>query len=141
MSLEDTESFDNTETVPDDDPLGLGLRYRLDRSVTPERLLARFTVRPDHRGPPGYLHGGMAATILDETMACVSWALEEVPSVTARLEVRYRLPIPIDVGELQVEAWRARPGARRVQKVLGRILMPDGSVAVEATALFVEVTP
>jgi|SRR5688572_10648186 len=135
MSLEDAE------TVPDDDPLGLGLRYRLDRSATPERLVARFAVRPEHRGPPGYLHGGMAATILDETMASVSWAVEGLPSVTARLELRYRLPVPIDVGELRVEAWRARPGARRVQKVLGRIVQPDGTVAVEATGLFVEVTP
>lgn len=133
--------FDDAEGVTGEDPLGLGLRFRLDRAADPPRLLARFDPRPDHRGPPGFLHGGVAASVLDETMASLSWAVEGLPSVTARLELRYRKGVPLDGSPVQVEAWRVREGRRRVQKVEGRIVLADGSVAVEATGLFVEVTP
>ncbi|HEX2038690.1 MAG TPA: PaaI family thioesterase [Acidimicrobiales bacterium] len=134
-------SFDDADGVTGEDPLGLGLRFRLDRSLDPPRLLARFEPRPDHRGPPGHLHGGMAAAVLDETMASLSWALEGLPSMTARLELRYRKSVPLDGKPVRVEAWRAREGARRVQKVMGRIVLADESVAVEASGLFVEVRP
>lgn len=133
-------SFEDAEGVTGEDPLGLGLRFRLDRSAEPPRLLARFDPRPDHRGPPGYLHGGMAAAVLDETMASLSWAVEGRPSVTARLELRYRKGVPLDGSPVRVEAWRVKEGARRVQRVVGRIVLADDSVAVEATGLFVEVT-
>ncbi|MDQ3758071.1 MAG: PaaI family thioesterase [Actinomycetota bacterium] len=131
--------FEDADGVTGEDPLGLGLRFRLDRSTTPPRLLARFDPRPDHRGPPGFLHGGIAATVLDETMASVSWALEGTPSVTARLELRYRKGVPLDGSPVRIEAWREKDGPRRVHKVVGRIVLADESVAVEAGGLFVEV--
>jgi acyl-coenzyme A thioesterase PaaI-like protein len=134
-------SFEDAQGVTGEDPLGLGLRFRLDRSAQPARLLARFDPRPDHRGPPGFLHGGVAASVLDETMASLSWAIEGRPSVTAKLELRYRKGVPLDGEPVRVEAWRVKDGSRRVQKVEGRIVLADESVAVEATGLFVEVTP
>jgi hypothetical protein len=81
----------------------------------------------------------VAASVLDETMASLSWALEGRPSVTARLELRYRKGVPLDGAPVRIEAWREKDGARRVQKVVGRMLLADESVAVEATGLFVEV--
>jgi acyl-coenzyme A thioesterase PaaI-like protein len=132
-------SFDDAEGITGEDPLGLGLRFRLDRSSAPPVLVARFDPRPDHRGPPGYLHGGVAASVLDETMASLSWAIEGKPSVTARLELRYRKGVPLDGSPVRVEAWREKDGARRVHKVAGRIVLADESVAVEATGLFVGV--
>lgn len=133
-------SFEDAQGVTGEDPLGLGLRFRLDRSAEPPRLLARFDPRPDHRGPPGFLHGGVAASVLDETMASLSWAIEGTPSVTAKLELRYRKGVPLDGRPVRIEAWRVKDGSRRVQKVEGRIVLADESVAVEATGLFVEVT-
>lgn len=120
-----------------EDPLGLGLRFWLDGS----RLVARFDPRPEHRGPPGYMHGGIAATVLDEVMASLGWAFDDTPCVTARLELRYRMGIPLDGAPVRAEAWRDRQEARRTQKVHGRLLLADGSVAVEATGLFVLVRP
>lgn len=134
-------SFDDADGVSGEDPLGLGLRFRLDRSRETPVLLARFTPRPEWRGPPGFLHGGVAASVLDETMASLSWALDDIPSVTAKLELRYRHGVPLDGGPVLVEAWRAREGARRVHKVHGRILLADGAgpAAVEASGLFARV--
>lgn len=118
-----------------EDPLGLGLRFWRDGL----RLVARFDPRPDHRGPPGYLHGGIAATVLDEAMASVGWMLDDVPCVTARLELKYRKGVPLDGAPVRVEAWRERPEPRRTQRVQGRLLLADASVAVEAAGLFVQV--
>lgn len=133
-------SFDDLpgEGITGEDPLGLGLQFWLDRSSDPARLVARFEPRPDHRGPPGFVHGGIAAAVLDETMASLGWALDNVGCVTARLELRYRHGIPLDVGPVRVEAWRQRAEPRRAQEVKGRILLPHQQVAVEATGLFVQ---
>ena len=126
------------EGVTGEDPLGLGLRFRLDDEVA-GRLIARFDPGPRHRGPPGHLHGGIAATVLDETMASLGWALDRTPCVTATLQLRYRRAVPLDGRPLRIEAWRERPEARRSQRVHGRILLDDGTVCVEATGLFVQV--
>jgi acyl-coenzyme A thioesterase PaaI-like protein len=121
--------------VSGEDPLGLGLLFRRE----PPGLVAHFEPRADHRGPPGYLHGGIAATVLDETMASVGYALDGVHTVTATLELRYRKGVPLDGQPVRIEAWRDRESPRRTQRVRGRLLLADGTVAVEASGLFVQV--
>jgi len=111
---------------------GLGLVW----SAEPPGVVSRFTPLAEHRGRPGYLHGGLAATVLDETMAALSWVLDRRHSVTATLELRYRLPVPLDGRVLRVEAWRDGAPGRRATRVHGRLLV-DGRPAVEATGLFV----
>ncbi len=120
--------------VTGENPLGLGLRFRKEAPG----LVARFDPKPGHRGPPGFLHGGIAATVLDETMASLGWALDDVPTVTATLELRYRKPVPLDGQPVRIEAWRDRAESRRTQRVQGRLLLADGTVAVEATGIFVQ---
>ena len=104
--------------------------------------MSRFTPLPEHRGPPGYLHGGLAATVLDETMAALDFVLDGTKSVTATLTVRYRQPVPLDGTPVRAEAWRDEArAARRVQTRYGRLVLADGTVAVEAEGLFVRVPP
>jgi acyl-coenzyme A thioesterase PaaI-like protein len=119
----------------DDRAAGLRLQFRREEPG----LVATFVPRSQHRGGPGVLHGGLAATALDETMAALGWVLDEVHCVTATLEVRYRRAVPLDGSTLRVEAWRERPEARRRQRVHGRLLLADGTVAVEASGIFVQV--
>jgi hypothetical protein len=45
--------------------------------------------------------------------------------------------VPLDAGPLRIEAWRNRPERRAFQRVQGRLLLADGSVAVEASGIFV----
>ena len=120
--------------VVGEDPLGLGLRF----SKEPPGLVATYEPNRAHRGPPGFLHGGMAATVLDETMAALGWALDGVPCLTATLELRYRHSVPLDGNPLRIEAWRERAEPRRTQRVKGRLLLADGTLAVEATGIFVQ---
>ena len=118
----------------DDNPINLGLTFAREG----ERCIATFRPRPDHRGVPGFLHGGVAATVLDETMASLGWMLDGVHCVTATLELKYRKPVSLD-GALRIEAWREDPAPKRRHRVLGRILTPAGIVAVEASGIFISV--
>jgi acyl-coenzyme A thioesterase PaaI-like protein len=111
----------------------------LQWSVESPGLVAVFEPDASHCGRPGFLHGGLAATLLDETMAALSWAVHRTHSVTATLSLQYRVPVPVDGGPLRVEAWFADERLRRVRKVHGHLLLADGAQAVEATGLFVRV--
>ena len=117
----------------------MGWAPPLEWSVEPPGLVSTFRPGPDHAGRPGFLHGGLAATLLDETMAALSWAIDRQHSVTATLSIRYRRPVPVDAGPLRMEAWFDDGRTRRVRKVHGRLLLADGTPAVEATGLFVRV--
>ena len=122
------------EGTTGENPLGLGLRFTKEAPG----LVARFDPKPGHRGPPGFLHGGIAATVLDETMASVGWAMDNVPCVTATLELKYRKPVPLDGRPIRIEAWRDRAEPRKMQRVQGRLLLEDGTVCVEASGIFVQ---
>lgn len=119
----------------DDNDVGLGLRF----SVEPPGLVASFSPKPQHRGAPGLLHGGLAATCLDETMGALGVALDGGGWVTATLDLRYRRPVPLDGRPVRVEAWRDGPEGRRRRRVHGRLLLADGALAVEARGIFVRV--
>ena len=92
-------------------------------------------------GAPGLLHGGIAATLLDECMGALSHVLDRHVTVTANLAVKYRLPVPLDGTTLRVESWRDRPELRRRNRLHGRLFLADGRVAVEAAGLFVDKGP
>lgn len=113
----------------------MGLSFMVDG----DRVVASFVPRFEHRGAPGFLHGGFAAMALDETLAAVGWLLDETHVVTATLELRYRRPVPLAGGPLRVEAWRvgSREAASRRWRVEGRLLLADGTVAVEGRGIFV----
>ena len=49
---------DDGDDRGDDSPIGLGLRF----SAEDPGLVAVFAPRAEHRGAPGFLHGGLAAT-------------------------------------------------------------------------------
>ncbi|HZU72616.1 MAG TPA: PaaI family thioesterase [Acidimicrobiales bacterium] len=119
----------------DDNPAGLKLRFER----TEAGVAARFLPRPEHVGATGILHGGIAATCLDETMAALGFVLDGVHCVTATLQLRYRHRVPVDGRPVLIEAWRDRAEARRRQRVRGRLSLADGTVAVEAEGIFVQV--
>lgn len=116
-----------------ENPIGLKLFfYERDDG----RVLARFTPEEVHEGYPGVLHGGIISALLDEVLGRVCIA-EDRWMVTAKMEVRYRRPIP--VGEpLTIVGEPVDDRSDRSQRmtVRGEIRLPDGSVGAEATATF-----
>lgn len=97
---------------------------------------ARFDPQPEHRGNVGWLHGGLAAAVLDHV--CARSAADALGErvVTGRLDLRYPQPVLLADGPYRVEARAEAPRGRMV-RVNGAILGHDGRPMVEARSLFV----
>jgi acyl-coenzyme A thioesterase PaaI-like protein len=107
--------------------------YELDN----EELLAVFCPRPEHQGYPGRLHGGLAATILDETIgrAIMIPEKEQFWGVSVEIRTRFRKPVPLGE-EIRVLGRVTRNG--RLYTGTGEILLPDGTVAVEGEGKYLK---
>lgn len=91
-----------------------------------------------HQGSPGLAHGGLLATAMDEILGTAAWSLGKM-AVTGRLETDYRTPVPVG-SVLHLKAWCTGVVGRKIYlRGEGRIGAQDGPLAVEASALFVEV--
>ena len=94
-------------------------------------LAGVFTPRDEHQGYPGRLHGGIASTVLDETMGrAINLTDPDAWGVTVELTVRYRRPVPL--GNEIVVRGRITKDSGRIFEGAGEILLDDGTVAVEA---------
>lgn len=116
-------------------PSGLQSRfYELENN----ELLALFTPRDIHQGYPGRLHGGLGATILDETIgrAMMSHKLGALWGVTVDFSMRLKKPIPLNT-EIRVISTITDENKRFFQGV-GRILLEDGTVAIEGKGKYLK---
>ncbi len=105
--------------------------------VEGDQLVALFTPCERHQGYPDRLHGGLAATILDETIGrAMNINNEEIWGVTVEFNVRYKKPVPLDQ-ELRVVG-RIINQNRRLFEGTGEILLPDGQVAVEGHGKYIK---
>lgn len=114
-------------------PRGLQLRFTRtgDKAVS-----CRFTAASHLAGAPGVVHGGIQATLLDETLGVAAHTLfgseEEASLVTADFQLHYRRPVPL--GEpLVVRAELVRADDRDFH-VEGRIESEAGEVLTLAEA-------
>ena len=108
----------------------LGLRasfYELEN----EELVAIFKPLEEHQSYPGRLHGGIAGTILDETIGrAIMIHDENIWGVTVELNLKYKKPIPLNE-ELRVIA-RISKDSSRLFEGTGEILLKNGDIAVSA---------
>jgi acyl-coenzyme A thioesterase PaaI-like protein len=98
-------------------------------------VAGRFFVKQDHQGPPGYAHGGILATALDEAMALLVHA-QGVHALTTGLELRLRAPAPIGAFVDVVARLEERAG-RRLE--VSCTAVSDGTEVATARGTFVEV--
>lgn len=99
------------------------------------RTRARARFGPGAEGPPGHVHGGALAALLDECMGMAALATGRV-CVAARLEVDFRAMLPL--GEAVTVETEVGDATRRKVPVRGRVVY-GGAVVAEATGLFVEI--
>ena len=99
-----------------DNPTGLHLPLPAAEGLT--EYEAYFSFGELHQGGPGIVHGGIVAGALDEAVGLLAtWYA--CPAVTARIFVRYRIPVPINT-ELLIRA--------RLDETRGRRLHVDASL-------------
>jgi uncharacterized protein (TIGR00369 family) len=94
------------------------------------------TVTDRFEGHPGYLHGGVIATLLDEAMS-KSTRARGLMTMTRKLEVEYLRPVPSGA-PLRVEGRVVRSEGRK-HWVEAAIQDAKGIVLAEGKGLFIEV--
>ncbi|NOX14484.1 MAG: PaaI family thioesterase [Epsilonproteobacteria bacterium] len=115
----------------------IGLKAKFYEGEEGESI-ALFTPQSQLQSYPGVMHGGISATILDETIgrAIMSLYGENSFGVTIELNLRYKKPVPTQV-ELKVVG-RITKDKGRIFEGSGEIYLPDGSIAVSATGKYMK---
>lgn len=113
-----------------ENPRSIGLTW----FETGGEIFAAFTFDEGQQGPPGHLHGGASAAVLDEAMGAAVWTAG-LRVVAVNLEINYKQPVPLG----QRVTIHARIQERHERKVLttSELRLADGSVAVTGRGIYV----
>ena len=111
-------------------PAGLNIRFRIEDDV----CRGEFTPDSRHSGYRDVTHGGIVFSLLDDVMANWLW-LQDIRSVTARADIRYRAELPIGTA-VRLEG-RCRKRRGRLAEMEGKVIQQaDGVVVAEAAGRF-----
>lgn len=114
---------------------GLKLKFY---ETEPGHVLAETIVPAHFQGYPGVVHGGIVAAMLDEVSGR-TMIRGEPPRwmVTAKMEVRYRKPVP--VGKLLLLEGLAKQDKGRIATVVGSICDENHVLLAELEAVLAEI--
>lgn len=109
-------------------------------SAGPDGVTAHVTLGKAHEGPPGLVHGGTTATLLDHVLARAV-RVAGSGGLTATLTVTYRRPVRLGVPLLLTAHVVGTSGRRTTAR--GTVAAADepGTVLAEAEGLFVALRP
>ena len=116
-------------------PTGLHLEFLLAEDSS---VVCLASVPDTFEGPPGYLHGGIIATLLDEAMS-KSVRARGFTAMTRHMEVDYLRPVPSST-PIRLEGHVTRNEGRK-HWTEARILDAERTVLAIGKALFIEVRP
>ncbi len=122
-----------------DNPQGLHLTFTYNTD-DPDNITATATVNLTrlHEGPPGHLHGGIIATLMDEAMSKLNRPLA-VLAMTRNLTVDYLRPSPLHT-PLTLTGRHLRREGRKLFHA-ATLHHPDGTLLAQATGLFLAIDP
>src|SRR5438093_10831255 len=146
MAIKSQTHGHGTRTVPlkknycfacgKDNPEGMHLKFVLDRERN--RFVSNFRLSKRFTGPPGYCHGGIIATILDDAMSKLN-KLRDVIAATSELRIEYLKPVPLRT-RLRVESRELRKSGRQLIHT-AVIVDQEGSVLARGRGVFVIINP
>ncbi|MEO7352462.1 MAG: PaaI family thioesterase [Marmoricola sp.] len=97
------------------------------------RAWSSFHLGALYEGPPGMVHGGVAALVIDQLLGEAA-AAGGSPGMTGTLELRYEQNTPL--GDCSAEAWVERvEGVKTIVK--GELRRADGACTVRAEGIFI----
>jgi len=112
-------------------PVGLKMHFY---TTGPDEVSADYTVPDRYQGYPGIVHGGIVASILDETAGrSVMADGDERFFVTVTMDISYRKPVPTETPVKILGKLKSKRGRRAM--VFGQIQTQEGKVLAEAEAL------
>ena len=118
------------------EPEGDRLRVRHFVAEDGTTVIAKVWFGPRTEGPPGHVHGGAMAAIMDEIMGLACWH-NQLVVVAANLSFDYRNMLPLR-SETEVEARIIKVEDRKVH-TKSVLRLPDGTVVTEGRGLFIDV--
>lgn len=112
---------------------------KLDFYLAPDlHVVCAVTVGDGFEGPKGFVHGGIIATLIDETMSKAVRARGLV-AMTRHMEMDYLRPVP-STEEIRLEGHVTRNEGRK-HWTEAHILNGEGKVLARGKGLFIEVRP
>ncbi len=114
---------------------GLQLEFLLAPDGT---VVCPATIPDRFEGHPGYLHGGIIATLLDESMSKAVRA-RGLTAMTRHLEIDFRRPVPT-CEPIRMEGRVVRDEGRK-HWAEATIFGADGHLLAHGKGLFIEVRP
>ena len=103
-----------------------------------DEVVAYFIPTDSHQGYPGRLHGGIAASILDEVIGrAIQIGDPDIWGVTTDLKIKYRKPLPL--GFKLKAVGRITNDTRMLFEGTGEILTPEGEVAISAHGRYMKI--
>lgn len=117
-------------------PEGLHLRFHVDRQA--HTATASMELDERYQGAPGYIHGGIIATVLDEAMSKLNRPLGLL-AMTRHMEVDYLRPAPIRT-KLQLTGSHIRREGRKLFHA-AELRDLSGAVLARCSALWIVVDP
>jgi uncharacterized protein (TIGR00369 family) len=112
---------------------GLNLDFLLAEDAA---VICLVTVPASFEGPPGYVHGGIIATLLDEAMS-KSVRAQGRTALTRQMEIGYLRPVHSGT-PIRVEGRLLRSEGRKYW-TQARILSSKGHLLAEGKGLFIEI--
>ena len=117
----------------------VGLRLKFSVAEAEDSLstvIAHAAISDRYEGPPGYLHGGIIATLLDEAMSKANRA-QGVTAMTRQMSIEYLRPVPSGTA-IRIEGSVTRSEGRK-HWAEARIANTEGITLASATALFIAI--
>ena len=91
-----------------------------------------YAIPVHYEGYPGVAHGGVVAAILDEICGRATMIADlNHFMMTAKMEVKFRCPVPLNVTMRAIGRVVRRRG--RLAQARGDLWLPEGGLAAEAT--------
>ncbi len=115
-----------------------GLQLHFEEDTEAVTVHAEFSIARRFEGPPGHVHGGIIATILDEAMGKVN-RQKGVVALTRHMSIDFLHPVPLNV-PLRAKGWVVRQEGRKHFHA-GEILTPEGKVLARSTGVFIAIDP
>lgn len=122
-----------------DNPIGLKAQFY---NMEDGSVMTPFVFRKEHQSFPERVHGGLAATMIDELGLRAMWAKdqsEESFGVTMSLSVKYRKPVPYDE-ELFARGIVVK-GTPKFVTIVSEIYDRAGDLLVNGEAVYIKLSP
>jgi len=122
-----------------ENPQGLKLEFVVKQDETGViTATCLLTMTRMHEGPPGHIHGGIIATLLDEAMSKLNRPLN-VLAMTRSLSVDYLSPAPLYVPLRLVGTHVKRDGRKVLHSA--ELMLEDGTLLARGDGFFLVVDP